>query len=133
MKKVLALFFLMIYLTSTTELAQLLKIPVLLEHLEEHQEKNKQLSILDFLILHYQTEGKNIPDQDHDADKDQQLPFMNHVSPLNVIFIAPPSIEIAVLHQPLLAKIYQKFIIYHSTFWPKGLASAIWQPPKFSV
>lgn len=63
-------------------LDQLLKLPVLCQHYNEHKETNKNLDVLDFLAMHYL--GDDLNDNDH--DKDMQLPFKgmdNHT--LNLI------------------------------------------------
>ena len=54
-------------------LDQLLKLPVLCQHYNEHKETNKNLDVLDFLAMHYL--GDDLNDNDH--DKDMQLPFKN--------------------------------------------------------
>lgn len=48
MKKMFAIFFLSVYLISTTELSQLLKFPILVEHFIEHKEKNLEYLLLTF-------------------------------------------------------------------------------------
>ena len=58
---------------------QLFKIPVLIEHYVEHQDRNADISFADFLTMHYW--GKDI--NDTDDERDRQLPFKNidhHVS-----------------------------------------------------
>src|SRR5690606_38030001 len=90
MKKMFAIFFLSIYLISTTEFSQLLKFPILIEHFIEHKEKNPKLSVVDFLVLHYNNHLENHP-RDDDYDQDQKLPFMAQTDILTLCFIyAPP-------------------------------------------
>ena len=54
MRRVLAILFLSVYLISTTEFGQLLKFPMLVEHYFEHKEKNSQITVIEFLALHYE-------------------------------------------------------------------------------
>jgi hypothetical protein len=70
-KKAVALFFMSIYMLSFSELHQFLKMPVLIQHFVEHQQKDHSISLLDFLNEHY------IHQYIHDEDyqRDQQLPF----------------------------------------------------------
>lgn len=71
MKKIITIFFLTIYLLSVTEARQLLKLPVVFQHFEEHQQEDKNIGFFHFLSIHY-LHG-NLKDKDH--DRDMQLPF----------------------------------------------------------
>lgn len=73
MKRTIVLSFLLIYLLSITEMHQLLKLPVLVEHFSEHQKKDKTITFWSFLCLHYTLETII----DKDFDKDSKLPFKN--------------------------------------------------------
>ena len=128
MKRIIALTFLSLYLISTTELHQLLKLPALANHFSEHQQKDKSITLWKFLCIHYA--NGNVKDADY--DKDSKLPFKtldtcnssNHITLLpeqkfcfNAILL--PSEE------KVVSKYYPSFI--NSTF-----LKSIWQPPKFS-
>ena len=52
MKRITAIFFLVIFATSFTELGQLFKIPSLVQHYYSHQEKSS-VSFFDYLEDHY--------------------------------------------------------------------------------
>ena len=71
MKKRAAYIFLAIYLLGATELNQLLKMPLLIEHFMEHKLDNGNLSLLSFMYMH------NVGDDGDatDEQKDQNLPF----------------------------------------------------------
>lgn len=58
-------------LLAQTPLQEILKLPLLFSHFEEHHEKNSELNIGDFLKMHYSADAA----QDSDQDKDMQLPF----------------------------------------------------------
>jgi hypothetical protein len=66
-----AYIFLAIYLLGATELSQLLKIPLLIEHYTEHKLDNGNLSILSFMYMHYVGDDGDTTDE----QKDQNLPF----------------------------------------------------------
>lgn len=53
------------------QLAQLVKLPVLVQHFQEHRERDSRVTLLEFLAMHYW--GQDINDDD-DA-RDRQLPF----------------------------------------------------------
>ncbi len=71
MKKIIAISFLLVYLFSTTEAKQLLKLPLVFQHFKEHQKENKTISFLHFLKIHY-LQGSP---RDKDYNRDMQLPF----------------------------------------------------------
>jgi len=70
-KKRAAYIFLAIYLIGATELHQLLKMPLLLEHYKEHKLDNGNLSLISFIYQHYVGDDGNA----NDDQKDQNLPF----------------------------------------------------------
>jgi hypothetical protein len=70
-KKRAAYIFLAIYLIGATELHQLLKMPLLLEHYKEHKLDNGNLSLISFIYQHYVGDDGN----SNDDQKDQNLPF----------------------------------------------------------
>lgn len=73
-KKILTYIFISLYLIGTTELSQLLKIGYLIEHYIEHKNVNDQLSVLEFIDIHYVQPTKI----DDDYQEDMQLPFKTH-------------------------------------------------------
>jgi hypothetical protein len=107
-----------------TELHQILKAPLLVEHFYEHNDK-KELSVLTFLEMHYL--NGNVEDADY--EKDMKLPFKsfqdNHP---NVVLNLPENTS------------FFNFIVY-SVSEPKpfcfenqvntsSFLTSIWQPPK---
>lgn len=56
---------------NSLSLQQLFKIPVLISHFFEHQQRNESITFMDYLSMHYW--GSDIDDNDH--DRDMQLPF----------------------------------------------------------
>jgi hypothetical protein len=85
-KKLISILLLSLYLISTTEVYQLLKIPTLIEHYWEHKKLNPEMSLTAFLKTHYEN-----PVKDGDYGKDQKLPFVIHSAPLTLIFTIHPS------------------------------------------
>lgn len=123
LKKFIAISLLSIYLVSTTELHQLLKLPILIEHFKEHKAQNNSLSFLDFLSLHY--------NQEFDHDKtDNKLPFKSHsncVSMSIVAFINSPFI----IHLSKTTFFEPKTLsVYHKVIFKSSVISTIWQPPR---
>lgn len=124
MKKLLAIFFLSLYLFSTTELFQLLKLPILFEHFVEHKAQDN-MSFTGYLIHHY---GGHEPDADWETD--MKLPFMQ----LSEVFSLSASVT------PFFASFHFSRGVAPQTkcFFPlqdddllSCYLNTIWQPPKF--
>lgn len=126
----LAIFFLSAYLISTTELSQLLKFPVLVEHYFQHKEKDPEMSVMSFLSLHY--DGRHLDNHPHDDDyeKDQKLPFIVHTDILSISFIVTPPFCFGVTKKAFIGKV-SKALPLDDTFLENTFLSTIWQPPKF--
>ncbi|MFC4688465.1 MAG: hypothetical protein BGO86_00800 [Chryseobacterium sp. 36-9] len=125
MKKLIAILLLSLYLVSTTELYQFLKMPVLIEHYLEHKGENPKITLVSFIKMHYDN-----PVKDADYKTDQQLPFISHGCHLVVVFtLASPF----TLHFPknILQVIPSKKSFYKSNFYNLEILNSIWQPPKF--
>jgi hypothetical protein len=127
MKRTIVISFLLIYLLSITELHELLKFPVLVQHFSEHKKKDKKITFWKFLCIHYT--HKTI--KDNDFDKDSKLPFKNtdncnssnHISLLPELKFNLNAILVS-SEKKVANKHYLRFT--YSTF-----LKTIWQPPKF--
>jgi len=126
LKKFTAILILTAYLFSTTELHQLLKLPVVFEHYYEHKQINKDISFLDFLDMHYM-HGSPLSS---DYAEDMQLPFKTLDKCISAVVpvIVPQNINIPV-HLPVQIKKDQRFIM-KKEFIASSYLSRIWQPPK---
>lgn len=126
MKKGIAILFLSIYLCTVTEAHELLKLPVVFQHFIEHQSEDKNITVFQFLKIHYGQDDV----QDDDYARDMQLPFKTAGEfftssiapfvPLNsIIVLAYPSVFAGSQNKghtaPKLHSNYQ---------------AHIWQPPK---
>ncbi|RRJ87388.1 hypothetical protein EG240_15170 [Paenimyroides tangerinum] len=129
MKKMFVLFCISIYLISTTELSQLLKFPVLVEHYIEHKDKSPELTLIDFLEIHYNNHLEGHP-YDEDYEQDQKLPFIAQADVLSVCFVFNPLITFEIKNKPFQSK-RQKAISFDDAFLENSLLSSIWQPPEF--
>ncbi|MBS1667992.1 MAG: hypothetical protein JST58_11505 [Bacteroidetes bacterium] len=127
MKKGITIFFLAIYLLSTTEAHQLLKLPVVFMHFQEHRQENKNLSLLQFLDMHYMHGSP----RDKDYDRDMQLPFKTTSCCLSTITTAyvPLQVQYAILAPILDSSKTPSFA--KPPFIPSSYLSKIWQPPKY--
>ena len=71
MRKLFSAILLFSFSVSSTSIAELLKIPQLIYHFNEHQKLNSSLSFNDFLAIHYSQPD----DGDGDQSSDEKLPF----------------------------------------------------------
>lgn len=125
LKKIIAISFLLIYLFSTTEFSQVLKLPVLWQHFQEHNAENRSISFIGFLQMHY----FNGNPKDADYKKDMQLPFKTPTQcELTSIATILPSIN-----SEISVPVYNNFKVTNppdETLLSGDFLSAIWQPPK---
>lgn len=125
MKKFLAIGLFSVYLFSATELHQLLKLPMLVQHFVEHSENNPGLSILEFLAMHYAAADMH----DADYEKDMKLPFKTTCN----VFNSLSPVAIFQLQQDLpRAENFGTRSLSHFYKFPISTSpiSLIWQPPK---
>ncbi|MBD3748036.1 MAG: hypothetical protein IE931_00930 [Sphingobacteriales bacterium] len=127
LKKYLAILFAFTYLISMTELNQLLKFPLLIQHFAKHKIENPQLSVFGFLAIHY----FNGNPHDEDYDQDMRLPFKSDNTCINILGLSTPSqygSELKIILYPKEIKLnFPSETIYSSSFLQN-----IWQPPKNS-
>ena len=128
LKKIIAISFLFIFLSTNTELHQLFQLPVLIHHFLEHQNREPDESFADFLSEHY-SDHQNHSDTDH-HDHDN-LPFKTTncaTAHISLAFINHFQFSITrqtVFHDKISP-------IYNETFYSSAVVSNIWQPPKIS-
>ncbi|MFH7039916.1 hypothetical protein ACHRVY_18410 [Flavobacterium plurextorum] len=124
MKKHLSILFLSVYLLSVTQLVELIKLPVMVEHYVEHKEQNPNLTFFQFLCIHYQ--GQDVYDADY--EKDMKLPFKSHTNISSVVFY--PLLQEYKTIQKVNYK-YKKQNLYTYSFSYSSISlSSIWQPPR---
>lgn len=122
----LSILLLSSYLISTTEFYQMLKLPLLLEHYNEHKTLNEGITLWGFMIMHYT--NNDVKYADH--DKDMRLPFKSNEGSVNIFSLSFiqnfTSIKlINPFENELKSYTIQKDQKFNSTF-----LSNIWQPPQ---
>ncbi|KYH07443.1 hypothetical protein EGI15_06860 [Chryseobacterium cucumeris] len=125
MRKLISILLLSLFLVSTTELYQFLKIPLLIEHYITHKNLNPEMSLAAFLKTHY-----DHPVKDSDHDQDQRLPFVSHANLLSVVFTINPSLDFHCVEK-VFTPIEIKKTFYKSALYNKEILNSIWQPPRF--
>ena len=126
MKKTIAIFLLSIYLISSAELYELLKVNVLLEHYGETAVHNGAVSFVDFLIMHYVTDDGN----SNDNDRDRQLPFKSthqYITGSLAAAILQRNEEMII---PALPAGTIKFYNHSNESMTSNFYNMVWNPPK---
>lgn len=112
-----------VFLFSSTELHQLVKLPGLVHHLREHQESDPSMSLLGFLQLHYTADH---PMDNDDAD-DNELPFKD----LNTIgHLDSPVATARLEHRNCPEFQVVSTPIMHPEGIPQYRTFAVFHPPK---
>jgi hypothetical protein len=125
LKKGIAILFLSVYLLSSTQLKEFLKLPVLIEHFIEHKQKDTSICFLEFLCMHY-AHG-NVKDADY--EKDMKLPFKSLENSLSSVSFYLPASNFKQDFLIHLKEGKQQFPLYNSNY-PSTFLSSIWQPPR---
>ncbi|KAA2243148.1 hypothetical protein F0L74_11575 [Chitinophaga agrisoli] len=125
MRRAISILLLTIYLCNATECNQLLKIPVFVMHVQEHQQEHRYGSLWGFIVEHYFS--GNV--RDADWQRDMELPFKSHEYLTNANPVPPPPTE------PQLALVVHRQVVvmypvYTNRFHPLIYHPDIFQPPK---
>jgi hypothetical protein len=107
MRRFVILFIIALYALGSTELHELLKLPVLTAHYIEHKQNDPKISFWDFIYEHY-----GVP----------QPTFVFH------IVVAPT--EPVYFNTPFSYPTLQHSISYQNCFVAKKQCQDIWQPPR---
>ena len=124
MKKLASIFLLLICVLAYTEVGQLLKLPILIVHYNEHNAGYHKLKVWDYIREHY-TNDDSVP---ADHDRDMQLPFKtNHTCQANLVLYAPPQPEtvVNVELEPL-----RDFLLSNEDYISSAFPGTIFQPPR---
>lgn len=128
MKKFIAIAFLSMYLMTTTELHQLLKLPILVEHFTEHKSKDHSITLWKFLCIHYAHGDVH----DADYDKDMKLPFKSHSCCNNAISFVFILLDDNITFPDFKLIEERKSVTNFYTFLVScSHLEAVWQPPQF--
>jgi hypothetical protein len=105
---------------------QILKLPALVSHFAEHTYENLDMTLIDFIVIHYFNDST----KDDDYEKDMRLPFKT--------VECAASVTLAIIQMQPFSAVQPVILITNS--YPSlrnssirfNPAADIWQPPKFS-
>ena len=108
-----------------SELPQLLKIPVLIQHYTEHKAGDPSINFFDFISMHY----SDIFEKDADYQRDEQLPFRTTECLVYSISICEFPIMEMIVH-PEQVIIENKFLLRNESNRSFLCTQDIFQPPR---
>lgn len=122
MRKTIAIALLILF-TSTNEVGQILKLPMLVSHYIDHYNEESQ-SIYAFFHEHYvHHHGSDNKDQ----DEDNQLPFKTTIAQQTTVSYLLPALDL--VSKPTLL-VSEKKAILPSSFIPANYLKDIFHPPQ---
>ncbi|MEP7266419.1 MAG: hypothetical protein ABI844_02245 [Saprospiraceae bacterium] len=127
MRSLGSIFCISIYLIFTTQIRQLIKLPLLIEHYIEHKRIQPNISFWQFLDMHYAHDDV----QNADYESDMKLPFKTIETSFNISFVLIPQ-DILSFKKGILSERSSCFNGCSPHWKSNLLSSVIWQPPKFS-
>lgn len=99
------------------------RLPVIFIHFAEHLEKNKAITLLSFLDMHY----NGTDSVDSDNEKDKQLPFKNPTSGHITSFTHPVHAAIEISGQHISIPALRA--VFVPSFVPKEVHASLLRPP----
>jgi hypothetical protein len=87
MRRIITISFLAVYFLGNTEVGQLVNLPKLITHYQQHQQLNSKVSFVGFVSMHYFGDDGITADD----NQDNELPFRQLHKPFSAIaYIVPP-------------------------------------------
>lgn len=122
MRRLAAIGMLVLHVSLFTEVPELLRVPILIDHFMEHRSQVPEMSFFQFLGMHYKT------DVSHDST-DDELPFKDCCRVVtNAMFTTLANLSFD-LEIPL-SSCTQEFCSSYHSFIPSTGLDEIFQPPR---
>jgi len=124
-RKVTAILFLFVVMLSMMHIAEFFKINNFIKHYTEHKLTEQQMTLWEFITLHYM----NGDVEDADYKQDMQLPFKelaNHGN-INITLDQPRQ---AINIKPNIEITFRKFLHRNLSIPANFYTTNIWQPPR---
>ncbi|MEP6627280.1 MAG: hypothetical protein ABJA32_04815 [Ginsengibacter sp.] len=126
MRRFSAILFLSIMLFTQTELHQILKFPVFVQHYFEHKAEDPTITLYQFTVLHYFS-GNPVDD---DYARDMQLPFKtNDCLQAMTSIVIPDQI---IFSEQQAAPLTKPFPATHNNWIHSNYIVDIFRPPQFA-
>jgi hypothetical protein len=125
-KKAMSIILLSLYLLCGTEFRELGKLGAFVTHYFEHKENNKDLTLIEFIEIHYSQSNSKY----NDYDKDMKLPFKSHNCSSHQAAESSYLSSINYYIQEPIFIIESLRISRENAYLPSSYLSDIWQPPR---
>lgn len=126
MRQIIALSLLFLYLFTSTEISELLKFPILVQHYKEHQQEHPEITFASFVNQHYTQGDVN----DVDRDQDLKLPYKSIDFTHATSFTVLPTITSLEFNEVIAFELLKAPTNYYNIVFSSDNFSTIWQPPK---
>lgn len=123
MRKGIIYIFIFLIVSNIGFFQQFYKLPILIEHYNEHQQR-QNVSFIDFLEMHYWGEDLN----DNDTDRDMQLPF-KHISSASFQLVFVPADKPAFYIPFNIGFSEFRIIPYTSNLYSNPALFSVFRPP----
>jgi hypothetical protein len=125
MRQIIAIALLSLYLFTSTDFSELLKLPQLAQHFKEHQEES-EVNFSEFVYQHY-TKG-DVPDADR--EQDMKLPYKSIDFTHVITFTVVPTVTSIEFIKTIDFKELKSPSSFYTFPFSSATFSSIWQPPK---
>jgi hypothetical protein len=128
-KNLFVIIFAITHLLTSAQFSELFKLPIVAEHFDEHQTEDANLTIWEFISIHYMHGEVD----DDDFDKDMKLPFKSLTfSNTYTITFCNPLLDYELPKNVFFKSSDKKTIFGYQFSFSADYFNSIWQPPKFS-
>ena len=121
MRRIISIGLLVLHLGLYTEMDEIVRLPILIEHFLEHRSQVADMSFLQFLVMHYKT------DVAHDST-DMELPFKDCTKSMATASFALPEQKVPMPLEPVARR--PEFSSKYISFIPASALDEIFQPPR---
>lgn len=128
MAKYITILFLSVYLFTIVQVGELLKIPNMIEHYNDHQEHKPKIGFWEFVCIHYAHGEVN----DEDFSKDMKLPFKSHGDNCQCNIVFYPATHSYTLATAIFPSTYKPENFNYTFSVSSHCRTAVWQPPQVS-
>jgi len=125
MRQIIAIALLSLYLFTSTDFSELLKLPQLAQHFKEHQEE-KEITFSEFVYQHYTKGDVN----DADKEQDMKLPYKCIDFTHAINYTVLPAITSIEFIKASDFKALKPPCRFYAVPFSSDNFSSIWQPPK---
>ena len=126
MRQIIALLLLSLYLFTSTNLGELLKLPQLVEHYKDHQKIQEEITFTKFIHQHYAHGDVD----DDDRDQDMKLPYKSIDITFATSFTVLPTITSIEFIKSTDFIALKSPVSFYAVSFSSDNFSSIWQPPK---